>query len=468
MPSNPTLPLQLDCNDVHSRLNPVRVAQIRYPESTEDVQRAVREAAAADLPVSICGHRHAMGGQQFGEGTLLLDLTRLKTMGPIDRVHRWVEVGAGMHWPDLLAGLHAQQTEEAEFLTFRQKQTGADHLTLGGALAANAHGRGLSMRPFIEDVEAFTLIDAQGEARRCSRTENAEWFHLAIGGYGCFGVITSVCLRLVPRTTVRREVALSTIADALAQLEERRGAGCQYGDFQFAVDETSPDFLHRGILATYRPVPEADPGPSTRDLSEDDWRELIELAHTDRAAAFRRYSAHYLASHGALYGSDSHQMGVYLDDYHLDLDRRLGTCPGSEMISELYVPRQHLVAFMARVAKELRARKVTVIYGTVRLILKDGESFLAWAREDFACVIFNLHVDHDEQGRERAAEAFRMLIDAALSFGGSYFLTYHRWARRDQVLGAYPQLPEFLRAKRRLDPELRFQSEWWRHYERVL
>ncbi|MEZ6021246.1 MAG: hypothetical protein R3F17_14485 [Planctomycetota bacterium] len=67
-------------------------------------------------------------------------------------------------------------------------------------------------------------------------------------------------------------------------------------------------------------------------------------------------------------------------------------------------------------------------------------------------MIFNLHVDHDEQGRERAAEAFRMLIDAALSFGGSYFLTYHRWAQRDQVLGAYPQLPEFLRAKRRLDP----------------
>ncbi len=38
-----------------------------------------------------------------------------------------------------------------------QKQTGADRLTLGGALGANIHGRGLKLRPFIGDVEAFSL-----------------------------------------------------------------------------------------------------------------------------------------------------------------------------------------------------------------------------------------------------------------------------------------------------------------------
>jgi hypothetical protein len=29
------------------------------------------------------------------------------------------------------------------------------------------------MTPIIADVEAFTLIDAEGEVRRCSRTENS-------------------------------------------------------------------------------------------------------------------------------------------------------------------------------------------------------------------------------------------------------------------------------------------------------
>ena len=34
-----------------------------------------------------------------------------------------------------------------------QKQTGADRLSLGGALACNAHGRGLALKPIVDQVE---------------------------------------------------------------------------------------------------------------------------------------------------------------------------------------------------------------------------------------------------------------------------------------------------------------------------
>ena len=51
----------------------------------------------------------------------------------------------------------------------KQKQTGADRLTLGGAVSANIHGRGLAYAPFVEDIEA--LDDAGGRLGRstCSR-----------------------------------------------------------------------------------------------------------------------------------------------------------------------------------------------------------------------------------------------------------------------------------------------------------
>jgi len=109
-----------------------------------------------------------------------------------------------------------------------------------------------------------------------------------------------------------------------------------------------------------------------------------------------------------------------------------------------------------------------VVYGTVRLIERDEETFLAWAGQPYACVIFNLHVEHTVEGIEAARRAFRRLIDRALERGGSYFLTYHRWATRDQVLAAYPQFPEFLRLKRHFDPEERFQSDWYRHHRSLL
>ena len=49
---------------------------------------------------------------------------------------------------------------------------------------------------------------------------------------------------------------------------------------------------------------------------------------------------------------------------------------------------------MEAAREELRRRRANVIYGTIRLIERDDETFLPWARDRYACVVFNLHVDH--------------------------------------------------------------------------
>ncbi len=134
------------------------------------------------------------------------------------------------------------------------------------------------------------------------------------------------------------------------------------------------------------------------------------------------------------------------------------------MITELYVPREELDAFLREAAQDLRDRGVTVIYGTVRLIEKDDESFLAWARESYACVIFNLLVEHTAGGKDKAANAFRALIDLAAARRGSYYLTYHRHASAAQLERCYPQFGQFLKLKRAHDPDELFQSDWYRHY----
>jgi FAD/FMN-containing dehydrogenase len=107
---------------------------------------------------------------------------------------------------------------------------------------------------------------------------------------------------------------------------------------------------------------------------------------------------------------------------------------------------------------------VNLIYGTIRLIERDDESFLAWARESWACIIFNLHTQHDNESLAKTADDFRRLIARGIEYGGSYFPTYHRWATREQVLACHPRLPDFLARKRAYDPDERFQSDWYRHY----
>ena len=83
-----------------------------------------------------------------------------------------------------------------------------------------------------------------------------------------------------------------------------------------------------------------------------------------------------------------------------------------------------------------------VVYGTVRPLEKAEESFLPWAKEPYGCIVMNLHISHSPQGIVKATNDFHRIIDRTLESGGSYFLTYHRWAIRRQLEACHPQLSE--------------------------
>ena len=155
-----------------------------------------------------------MGGQQFGTDNQLVDTGSLNKVLQFDRENGLLEVEAGIQWPDVLKFLEANQGNDKKTWGFAQKQTGADNLALGGALSANAHGRGLQFQPFVQDVESLKLINAEGDIVNCSRTNNTELFRHVIGGYGLFGLAYSLKLQLVPRQKVERRVAKDLVTKA--------------------------------------------------------------------------------------------------------------------------------------------------------------------------------------------------------------------------------------------------------------
>jgi FAD/FMN-containing dehydrogenase len=465
-------------NDVHSQLNSTRVFRIATPTSVDAVRGLLSAARKERRPVCVSGGRHAMGGQQFCADAVMLDIRKLNRVLSFDGERGLLEVESGIQWPEILAFLQTQlvamnTTDKPDVAgkawAFAQKQTGVDKVTIGGSLSANIHGRGLAMAPFINDVESFRLVTSRGNLLNCSREENPDLFRLAIGGYGLFGFIYSATLRLVPRRKLERVVEVREIAGLAEAFAARIGDGFTYGDFQYAIDEKSDDFLKRGVFSCYRPVDDARPMPSLQhELSEGEWTELLFLAHTNKSEAFKRYAAYYMSTNGQLYWSDESQMSYYPEDYHRAIDKMTDAQnKATEAICEIYVEREQLERFMSEVREYARMNAWNFVYGTVRLIEQDRESFLAWARKPYACVIFNLHIEHTTGGVIRGADALRRLIDLGLRHGGSYYPTYHRYALRRQVDACYPQMPEFLKLKRKYDPDELFQSEWYRHYKRM-
>ena len=456
-------------NDVQSRLNATDMQRIVSPANPEEIAAAIAEAASQGLPVCPAGSLHSMGGQQFATGGVSLSSAALNRISHLDARLRTVWVQSGATWPELVQWLQCNRENDGPGLSIIQKQTGADELTLGGALSSNIHGRVLGRRPIVDDIESFYMTLPDGSRVLCSRDENAHLFRLAIGGYGMFGFVDVINLRLTPRQLHVRRVQELPLEDAIPGLEAQARAGATYGDFQYMTDETSPDFMARGIMSVYLPEASASGIPDGQlGLSQEEWMRLYVLAHTDKAQAFDEYAAHYRETDGQLYWSDDLQFSPYLPEAGDALYRHLGwQTYASLMITELYVPRDRFVDFMAAARETIFRACANVVYGTVRLIEAEEETLLRWARDSYACIIFNLLVEHSPEGLERGREQFQALTDCALERDGSFYLTYHRWARRDQVERAYPCFPKFLELKEKHDPATVFSSDWYRHHREM-
>ena len=462
--------MSTELNDVHSQLNATTVARIEHPQSLADIQAIVSRARAGGMHISVAGGRHAMGGQQFSPGSIHIDMTALDRVLDVDPVRGLLHIEAGAHWPRIIAASHSMSAGTGSTWGIRQKQTGVDAVSLGGSIAANAHGRGLLMQPMGDDIEDLTLVNARGEVQVCSRSENAELFSLVIGGYGMFGIIYSATLRLMPRQRVRRLVDIIDLDDAMNAVFRRADEGCLYGDFQFVIDTRDHGFLRRGVFACYQPVEDADADTTAAaDLAPETWLTLLKLAHDDKQQAFRLYSQHYLSTDGNLYWSDTMQLSTYLPGYAEFLESTratevVTTVKETLVIGEHYVPRDKLLAFMEQARAVFRESASEVIYGTIRAVMRDTVSFLPWAKDDFACVIFNLRTPHSAEGLRQTADTFRALIDASNGLGGSFFLTYHRYASAAQVEAGYPRFRLWLALKKHYDPDEVFASSWYTHY----
>ena len=92
-------------NDKHSSLNATAVKRLIHPESLVQLSEIIKIAATERLKLCIAGGRHAMGGQQFLQNGLMVDMTGLDRVLELDVRNGTVRVEAGCTWPRLLEQL---------------------------------------------------------------------------------------------------------------------------------------------------------------------------------------------------------------------------------------------------------------------------------------------------------------------------------------------------------------------------
>jgi FAD/FMN-containing dehydrogenase len=155
---------------------------------------------------------------------VLLSLTRLTGLDPVDVVESQVTVGAGVTLERL------QEHARAVGLDFGVDLAARSAATVGGLIATNAGGirvlRYGSMRAQVAGLEAV-LADGTVISRLTGLAKDNTGYDLTqllVGSEGTLGIITRARLRLVPLVPARAValVAVDSVEDALTLLAEAR------------------------------------------------------------------------------------------------------------------------------------------------------------------------------------------------------------------------------------------------------
>jgi FAD/FMN-containing dehydrogenase len=305
-----------------------------------------------------------------------------------------------------------------------------------------------------------------------SRTEHPELFSLVIGGYGMYGVILDVTLRVTPDELYEQNAAVMDYTDFPVYFAQHVAADSDIALLLVrpSIDPSPASFLRELVVVTWR---RAAPGAQASFA-------LTEEAHVVRDRFFLELSRRFdwakrwrwsLQKKVEL-GAGEHRVvsrnnamrpplaPLELLQYH---SRR-----NTDIIQEYYVPVENFVPFMDRFRDILVAGKMNVISATVRYVAPNATPVLAYAPSRPAFAIIQMsNVGLSPEAQAHAADVTRRLVDAAIELGGTYYLTYQLYPTSEQLERAYPNARRAFERKRFYDPGEVFSSRFYETYGRT-
>jgi FAD/FMN-containing dehydrogenase len=446
----------------------------RDPEKAiEQLRVLVRQTSSQQGKITIAGSRHSMGGHTLLDGSFCIDM-RCEAFRHVDAVRKEgsipiVRVGAGATWHELLTALDREGWSVAVMQS-------NDDFTLGGSISVNCHGWQPNSPPIASTIERFRILLPDGSVRECQRgrAEDRELFGAVCGGYGLFGLILDVDLRVVPNALYRAEEFPATAANFAERFDNLvtksvNTTGLAYGRVSIAP---GPWFLRDArIIRFAAAASDAEPSDATNTLDDPTHRFAPKSWEINLARAAFRASA----------GSDFGKLGRWTIERVHGQTHRVVSRNGilrtpsewfanrdpkfTEILHEYFVPPNQLNEFLNRIRPILRKSDgIDLLNVTLRPVQRDDLTTLAYASQDEIglVMLFRYPATSESDGYMRTITG--QLIEAALACNGSYYLPYRPHATVDQFRRAYPQYEKFYQLKQKYDPAELFENSFYRNY----
>jgi len=208
-------------------------AHLATPATAAEAARAIGHAGPRGVVPRGLGR--AYGDAAQNAGGVVLACTALDTVGAIDEHTGEVTAGGGASIESLIAPAIAAGW-------FLPVTPGTRQITVGGAIAADVHGKNHHVDgTFSRHVAAIALLLASGEVREVTPEGDPALFWATAGGMGLTGVVLAARIRLTRAETRFMEVDTRRAADLDTVL-----AGLEAGDAGHRYSVAWIDLLARG------------------------------------------------------------------------------------------------------------------------------------------------------------------------------------------------------------------------------
>lgn len=174
-------------------------------------------ADGAGLSLLPFGNGRSYGDSCHNDGGALVPMRAPSADMSLDPESGLLDAAAGVTLEDIIALV-------APHGFFLPVTPGTRHVTLGGAIANDVHGKNHHLRgTFGCHVESFELLRSDGETHHCSAMSNPSLFAATIGGMGLTGIITRARLKLMRVSSLdidEEVVAFANLGDYFDRAEE--------------------------------------------------------------------------------------------------------------------------------------------------------------------------------------------------------------------------------------------------------
>ncbi len=441
-----------------SLLSPTRV--FRHSVVTDDttdvlvtrLRAELKEAAASGRTVNIGAARHSMGGQAIpADGQAVTLQHSFLSLDPATGVYTAL---AGMRWSQVIDALDP--------LGWSPKVMQSNHdFGIAATFSVNAHGWPVPQGPMGSTVRSVKMLLADGTLVTCSRTENADLFAHAMGGYGLTGLIVEMQIEAAPNQRLEPAFAELPAADfpaAFLAAVNDPAVTMAYG--RLNVDRAR--FFQDALLIAYRPAADqTDLPPASGSgfvAKAASYMYRAQLGN-ERMKRFRwgveTTVGPKVAGGGVTRNSLINEPVITLDDR--DPAR-------TDILHEYFVAPDRFGDFLALCREVIPQSYQEMLNVTLRYVAADPVSMLAYAPVPRIAAVMSFSQEMTARAEADMAWMTGRMIDGMIAIGGTYYLPYRPHATVGQFARAYPRAAEFAAVKRQVDPKLILRNALWDRY----